>query len=338
MTLGFPINRAAERDYTPDWTGEVVTCDIDRTYLATRISSLKGMAKVPLESAVDKKDLPGMAALLKEIRRGPNAQSRHTPIYFLSASPAQLRGVIQRKMLLDGLEYDGTTFKDWGRVLLGGRLKRFREQLGFKITALLAARTELPVGAQEILVGDDLESDAAAYTIYADILTSRIPAAEIPSLLVRHGVLEGDARHIQRLRSRIPRITKGVKRIYIRLETSSPSDFREFAPHVVAGRSAFQIAISLYADGCISERGALRVAADLVRCGAEGHDLSRQIEESVVQNAIALESAEGLLRGLREAGSIGGESWQATPPQVDSQWVVRDDGESRWTPSRYFSP
>ena len=26
--------------------------------------------------------------------------------------------LLKRKMLIDGLEYDGTTFKDWGRVLL----------------------------------------------------------------------------------------------------------------------------------------------------------------------------------------------------------------------------
>ena len=147
--MSFPIDRASYRDYPAEWKGSVFVCDIDRTYLATRLSSYKGMMRVPFEAAVDKIAIDGMRPLLREIRRGPRSRSRHTPLYFVSASPAQLRPVIERKMLFDGLEFDGTTFKDWLGVVRSGRLGRFREQVGFKLTALLTARRELPAGAGE---------------------------------------------------------------------------------------------------------------------------------------------------------------------------------------------
>ena len=183
-----PIDRLNQREYPEGWVGDVFVCDIDRTYLATRFSSLKGMARIPFEFAVDKVAIDGMTTLLKEVRRGPDEMSRQTPLYFVSASPAQLRPVIERKMLLDGLEFDGTTFKDWVRVVFSGRLKRFREQLGFKLTALLSARGDLPAGARETLIGDDHESDALAFVIYADVIAGRLRGDALLQTLERHGV------------------------------------------------------------------------------------------------------------------------------------------------------
>ena len=141
--MPFPIDRVNERSFDPAWSGEVFICDIDRTYLYTRFSSLKGLASIPFEFAIDKQDIEGMTPLLREIRRGPERRSRNTPLYFVSASPAQLRPVIQRKMLLDGLEFDGTIFKDWLGCVTSLRLRRLKEQLGYKLTALLLQRSEL---------------------------------------------------------------------------------------------------------------------------------------------------------------------------------------------------
>ena len=52
--MGFPIHRQSYRTLEPDWVGEVFVADIDRTYLATQISSMKGMARIPFERAADK--------------------------------------------------------------------------------------------------------------------------------------------------------------------------------------------------------------------------------------------------------------------------------------------
>src|SRR5690606_1970579 len=129
-------------------------------------------------------------------RRGPGAERRDTPLYFVSASPAQLRPVIERKMMLDGIGFAGTTFKNWVGVFRKLRLRRLREQIGFKLTALLAGRAELPRGAIESLVGDDLETDPVTFALYADVLAGRIPVHDLPRILQRNGVMEGDAQAI----------------------------------------------------------------------------------------------------------------------------------------------
>ena len=138
----FPVHTVSKRDYPSGWAGEVFTCDIDRTYLDTRFSSLKGLARIPFEGALDKVTIPGMAQLLKEVRRGPDDVSRHTPIYFVSASSTQLRRVLERKFLLDGIEFDGTTFKDWGRLLRRGKLRGLKKQVAFKLAALAESKRQ----------------------------------------------------------------------------------------------------------------------------------------------------------------------------------------------------
>ena len=83
----YPLDRTNNRELEPDYSGPVAICDIDKTYLATKLESLRALLAIPFELAVDKRAIPGMAAVLREIRRGPGARSRLTPLYFVSASP-----------------------------------------------------------------------------------------------------------------------------------------------------------------------------------------------------------------------------------------------------------
>ena len=293
--MTFPIDREDYRTYDHEWSGDVVICDIDRTYLYTRFSSLKGLTRIPFEFAIDKRDIAGMVPLLKELRRGPGEVSRHTPLYFVSASPPQLRPVIERKMLIDGVEYDGTTFKDWRACLSSGRLGRMKDQVGFKLTALLHTRHALPRGAREILIGDDLEKDALAYTLYADIVASRIPADRIPRLLTRLGVNEPDAWGVADLARMIP-AADSVRRIIIRLEKHDPDHFAPFARHVHPCRGPLQMALSLRGAGCISDDGVERVAQGLEERGkthAELDELKRDAQQ----------------RGLTGDGESSGDAW-----------------------------
>lgn len=304
--MAFPIDRVNERSYPEEWSGNVVTCDIDRTYLATRVSSLSGMLAIPFQFAVDKRDIAGMARLLKELRRGNDQRvSRHTPIYFLSASPAQLRPVIQRKMLMDGLEYDGTTFKDWKRVLLSGRLKRFREQVGFKITALLTKRTELPGGSRELLIGDDIESDALSFSLYADIIAGRIPLDDVPAALQQWGVAADDAAHIKGLRARLGDEHEGVQRILIRCERGTPEDLLGYAPHVIAGRSAFQLALGALACDAVSIRGVRLVAKEQADRGSAAEQLSGDLDDAVQRGVLPAELARRVGSDLAEHRLVG---------------------------------
>ena len=329
--MTFPIDRSNQRALPEDYDGEVFVCDIDRTYLMTRFSSLKGLARIPFEFAVDKQSIAGMTALLKEVRRGPGPGSRQTPLYFVSASPAQLRSVIERKLTMDGLEYDGTTFKDWLGVMRSGRVRRFREQVGFKLTALLKGRVELPRRAHEVLIGDDLESDAEAFCVYADLVAGRLQAEEALAVLARLGVGGDDARAIVALRQRVEPV-EGVSRVLIRLERHEHAeDFLDFAPHVVACRSPLQMAMVLLDAGSIGMRGLARVAQELLDRGRSARQLGEELGDAVRRALTSRERAESLLEELaREGTRLEVEQW----PSVDFSWRLVRPREAGvpWTP------
>ncbi len=333
--MSFPISTVNQRDFADDWAGEVFTCDIDRTYLMTRFSSMKGMARIPFEFAVDKTAVAGMTQILKEIRRGPERRSRQTPLYFVSASPSQLRPVIERKMLLDGLEFDGTTFKDWFGVVRTWRFDRFKEQIGFKLTALLARRSELPPGeVREVLIGDDLERDATAFSLYADLLAGRLAVADLATTLVGFGVAEDDAAAIVELKRLVGDRAEGVKRIYIRLERQQAEDFLPYAPHLVACSGSLQMALALWVDGSISLEGATRVANELVnrRDGEKWRQAIRQeLLDSCRRGLISADQGAEALEVLARAGIVDAD---LTLPGVDPRWasqLERDD--PCWTPA-----
>lgn len=330
--MGFPVDHRSERSFEASWSGEVVVCDIDRTYLYTRFSSLKGLLQIPLEFAVDKQAIEGMVVLLREVRRGPGRESRHTPLYFVSASPAQLRSVIQRKMLLDGLEFDGTIFKDWLGVLGGLRLGRLREQLGFKVTALLRLRQDLPRDVSQVLIGDDLESDALAFALYADALAGRVDDEELLRILLHHGVAYDDARAIQDLRGRLPR-QESVRRGYIRLERhGEPEAFLAYWPHVAACHGALQIALGLWQEGSISGEGVERVAHDLRLRGREGGELDACLRDACRRGLVGRERAAGLRESLSQQGLVRVEG---ELPEVDPTWARQAAGRAPaapWTP------
>jgi hypothetical protein len=333
--VGFPIHRQSYRTLEPDWVGEVFVADIDRTYLATEISSMRGMARIPFERAADKEDIAGMARLFREIRRGPSTEARQTPLYFVSASPAQLRPVIERKMMLDGIGFDGTTFKNWTGVLRKLRLRRLREQVGFKLTALLAGRAELPRGALENLIGDDLETDPLTYALYADVLAGRIGLDDLSRILVHNGVMESDAAAIVRARRELCP-GRGVKRAFIRMERNADPDvFLEYGPGVVGCRGPFQMAAVLMHEGNVSEDGVVRVAGALLQRGlsptellARLHDLCRRALLSPEQTlALAQRMARERLVSPMEDPGVPDGTWEA---------VGRRGPERPWTPARFL--
>lgn len=333
--MAFPIDTASYRTLDPDFEGQVFIADIDRTYLATRFSSLEGMARIPFERPFEKKDIEGMARLFREIRRGPSSMSRETPLFFVSASPRQLRPVIERKMALDGISFDGTTFKDWGRVLRRGRLRRLREQVGFKMTALLTKRASLPEGAVEILIGDDLETDPLTFAIYADALADRIPVEDLDRILRLNGVLDSDAAAICRLRRDL-RPGRGVARALIRLERhDDPDEFLEYGPGVIGCRGAFQMAAVLWKLESISLSGVVRVGAELVSRGLKPATLTRRLRDLCRRAIVTGDEALELGRRLLRHGLV--EDLAGDPGPVDERWVAvwSRDASRVWTPARF---
>jgi hypothetical protein len=252
VTTSYPLHVVDERDHPPGFNGVVHVWDVDKTYLSTHFSSLRGLSRVPFELAVDKRAIPGMPELLRGLRRGAGAGFACTPLYFVSASPPQLRGVLQRKMVMDGVEYDGFVFKDWVRTVRALRPGRLREQVGFKVCALLTARAPRPL-SREYLFGDDVEKDAEAYSLYAAMLHGELSPGAAEAALKEAGVPRDDRRAIHALVDRLPSSRGRVERIFIHLETGRPpAAFDRWGPRVVPVRGAAQLALALFQHGLVS--------------------------------------------------------------------------------------
>src|SRR5207302_1177953 len=88
-----------------------------------------------------------------------------------------------------GVEVDGLTFKPNLQNLLRGRFRALREQVSYKLPALLEARAQIGASVPETLFGDDAEADAFIYSLYADFLAGRASADLVREVLVRRGHL-----------------------------------------------------------------------------------------------------------------------------------------------------
>src|SRR5215831_3414170 len=149
--------------------------DLDKTYLRTEFDTLRDLIRTAFERPEAKRTVPGAATLMREIA-GAGAS-----IHILSGSPEQLRARLEQKLRLDGARWDTFTLKPNLRNLLRLRFRAMRDQLGYKVPALLAARAKLsaqrsPDGnlLKEVLIGDDAESDALVYTLYADVIAGTV--------------------------------------------------------------------------------------------------------------------------------------------------------------------
>jgi hypothetical protein len=251
MPEAYPLRIDDQRNLPDGYRGPVFIWDIDKTYLSTNFSSLQGLSRIPLEFAVDKQAIAGMPEVLRGIRRGPGPGYGCVPLYFVTASPPQLRGVLEHKMILDGVEFDGITFKDWWKLMKGGRPKRFLDQVGFKVCALLEGRQRRPL-ATEYLFGDDAESDADAFSLYASLVNHELSSRDAGDRMAETGMREDNRRCAFALLDRLPKKRGTVKRVFIHLEKRTPPEhFERFGPLVSPVRGGFQLSLALFALGLV---------------------------------------------------------------------------------------
>jgi hypothetical protein len=233
--------------------------DLDKTYLRTEFDTVRDLVRTAFESASQKRTVPGAAALLRELRA-----TDPLGIFIVSGSPEQLRRVLEAKLRLDGIRWDSFTLKPQLENLLRGRFRLLKDQVSYKLRALLETRAQLPAEIDEFLFGDDAEADAFIYSIYADLCAGRVDADMLMRVLRTAGVYEDDLPRIVRLSARLPRHDT-CRRIFIHLDrVSSPAAFAELGPRVCPFYNYFQPAVVLLEHGAISPLGALRVAAELV--------------------------------------------------------------------------
>ncbi len=221
--------------------------DLDKTYLDTNFSSFRGLVRAATEAAEDKRAVPGATALIRGLAATSSAR-----IYILSGSPTQMRAVLEEKLRLDGVRYDGLILKDNLTNLKKGRFRAIRGQFGYKLPALLASRHGIGRGVHESLFGDDAEVDALIYSVYADALAGRLTPAQVSRIMEIAGAYPD---HIERALAAIAELPTGdaVDNIFIHLERNSPpSRFAALGPRLVPVFSWWQAALVLHGQGRMS--------------------------------------------------------------------------------------
>lgn len=256
----FPMVRVEHRRLDPDFEGPVFVWDVDKTYLETRFSQLKGLLRIPFELGVDKQPVPGTVPLLRALRGGPDGRE-HRPLFFVSASPPQLHKAITARMLIDGVELDGITYKDWAAVLRRRQLDQLKGQVAFKLSALLRLGERMPLGARLHLYGDDAEKDALIYGLAGDVLAGRLRGAALERTLAGLGVRPEHAGRIATFADGVP-AREAVARIYIHLiRQRDGRSLAGFGPTVVGWPTAAAAAELARDADLISEAAARGVAA-----------------------------------------------------------------------------
>jgi len=242
------MTRTNHRQYDSGSQHTVFTWDIDKTYLATETDRLADLLKTAFEFAIDKRELIGTVPLLKGLRRGTEKGEWIPPLYFVSASPSQMRGVLERKMLLDGVEPDGITLKGQVTLLMKWGLSALRRQVGYKLAALLLYRLERPGEMREVLFGDDSESDPSIYSLYRRIVDGQWDPDGLRHELKAQGEPAEVVTYLIELANQVE-VGPFVEDIYIQITGKKTIPGDEEFPGVFFVQNALQSAILLEERG-----------------------------------------------------------------------------------------
>lgn len=276
-----------DRTMPADYDGDILVWDIDKTYLDTRFSSWRGLAAIPFEFAIDKRTIPGSVPLLRALRHGPDSETALTPLYFVSGSPPQLRRVVERRMMLDAVQFDGISFKDQFGLLMARRFRDVKAQVGYKLGALLDYRKVLPDKARWLCFGDDVESDASVFALFGQVCGG-LRGEDLRSDLRRLRVHQTDIQNIVDTCDGLPTGTDPVERIFIHLaHGTDPSTFTD--DRVVASRSYLQSALVLLHMKRIRPQGVTAVAKELRVRGRAETDIQRDLEDAAWRLGVPLE-------------------------------------------------
>lgn len=311
--------------------------DLDKTYLRTEFGSLRDLWRTAFERSDEKRTNPGAATLLREMVRAG------VSVHILSGSPEPMRRRLEDKLRLDGIKWDSFTLKPNLANILRLRLRALRDQLGYKLPALLEARarasrpTEETGLCLETLFGDDAEADAFVYSLYADVLAGRIDAATLGRICEKGRVYDDVAQALVSTASGLV-AEEAVERILIHLESQTPpEDFRSYAPRAVPFYNYLQAAFVMHEDGHIPAEAVLRVAVELVvqhRFDGDGLarsylDLARRghlrgtgantigevLEDWSHHDRVpGLAELRTMAERLPEHGALARETWRNAPP------------------------
>lgn len=268
--------------------------DLDRTYLDTDIHSVRGMLRTALETAADKRTVPGAAPLL----RGLVSSHPDCRVAILSGSPEQLRQVLEEKLNLDGIPVDSLTLKDNLGNITRGRWRAIRGQLGYKLPALLEARRRTSPETRESLFGDNSEVDAAIYVLYAEALAGLIDARTMRRVLRKGGAYDDQvARSLEALHA-LPK-ADAVDDIFIHLDRGhTSSDYDLLGRRVTPVHSWVQAAMVLVVRGRLHAHLLPAVADSCVGPQAPPERIAALVQDAVRRHLLAMDEARALLEQL----------------------------------------
>jgi len=267
--------------------------DLDKTYLQTEFDSVRALLRTAFEGAEAKRTVPGAATLLRELRKPVGAGDSASRICFISGSPRQMRRVLTEKLRLDGIEFDEFILKPNLRNMLTGRFRALREQVGYKLPALLAGRAGVDPATREICFGDDAESDAFIYSLYGDLMAGRVLRPMLEEILRRGGTYPDDAtRAVALFESLHAPSEPVVERIFIHLDRRSPPRrFERYGARLVPIYNYFQAALVLYVDERLSAAAVLRIAVEMIdRHGYSKESLLNSLQDMIRRGRLTVEA------------------------------------------------
>jgi hypothetical protein len=276
--------------------------DLDKTYLRTEFDTLRDLVRTALERPDEKRTNPGAATLLREMVRAGIS------VHILSGSPEQMRRRLEDKLRLDGVKWDSFTLKPNLTNVLRLRFRAVRDQLGYKLPALLDARARATPPApddpdirHETLFGDDAEADAFVYSLFADVVAGKVSDETLLAVLEKGRVYEDVIDAITNSLQRLPR-ESAVERILIHLERQTPpDDFHPYGRRAVPFYNYFQAALVVQEDGRIPAEAVLRVAVELVvQHRFDGDALARSYLDLVKRGHLRGTCGEALQEALED--------------------------------------
>ena len=289
-----------------DWR-HVYRWDLDKTYLETHFESLSRLVRIAFERPEEKINVPGSAALLRELSR-PREDVDPSRICIVSGSPRQMRKVLEQKLRLDGVTWHEFHLKPQWDNLRRGRLRAVRDQVGYKLPLLLESRAGIAPGTGETLFGDDAEADGFIYSLYADVLAGHLDLSQMVRILRAAGAYPDAVDRCAAAAGVLER-ADDVERIFIILDKRSPPAlFRPLGPRVVPVFNYFQAALVLFAGGHLDAGAVIGITrAFLVEDRHPVEELANLFQDIVRRGHLPGSAMEDLALAVQEHIAAPGE-------------------------------
>jgi hypothetical protein len=295
--------------------------DLDKTYLHSEFDTLRQLWRTAFERGEDKIAMPGVPEVVKALKAAADRHGRPIATYFVSASPPQIGKAIRDKLALDGVPYDGITFKNQLEHLKRGKFRNLREHVGYKLGELLRGRRLAPPEAHELLFGDDWETDPLTYSLYADVVAGVLPADALDTVLRRIGVDLAVVPELVRLAAE-DRRGGPVDRIFINLaRRTPPAALRVFGQRLVPTYNYFQTALVLAAVGLLDPSDVASIGAALATAhGQTSRRLANSLDDLVRRRVLTPHAARRVTGPLRKAGLLAAPLREPAPIERLRDW------------------